>query len=370
MVTDSYTFLVGPTEPLSSVTEDALVVLTTPKHNHTQTVDVVLLGCLCNFDPLACVRNGILSLFVVVLGLLCLVRVARLVDIGRRYHQVAVFSLASVECLLITIHWLFMHYPAMELSVQLLKMAQLVIVCHFYLARSVRLLKREYLNRFLVLPVLVLFGAYFLVVTILGVIISKDQSISCQDPYWVMFSAVECVLVQMFMVCGIYITKKLNNVTMLRSQKRMQKRNIWSIIIAFELSSIATLIYDSFMLGSMDGRTRCSDVYNDNNVSYSVVYLLLMFFKIIVPILTLLVVFHPVDREEPEERLISSGSDSDGYSHHHRRLYSPGTSGHGFTPPPPPARSPTRRTQSFPRLPIITEEAEPHIINASLPISA
>ncbi|XP_063969731.1 uncharacterized protein LOC129282792 [Lytechinus pictus] len=370
-VTDSYSFLAGRTDPLSSVIEDVLVAVTT--HNQTPPVDVVLRGCLCNFDPLACIRNGILSLFVVVLGLLCLVRVTKLIDIGRRYHQVTVFTLASIECLLITIHWLFAHHPALELSVQLMKMFQLIVVCHFYLARSVRMLKKEYLNRFIVLPVLVLFCAYFLAITIVGAvtsIIHDRQLESCKDPFWVMFSAAECALVQMFLICGIYITKKLNNVTMLRSQKRAQKRNLWSIILAFELSSIATLIYDSFMLGSMDGHTRCSDVYNDNNVSYSVVYLLLMFFKIIVPILTLLVVFHPVDRVDQEERLISSGSDYDGYYHHHRRLYSPGTSGHGFTPPPPPVRSPARRTQSFPRLPMITEEAEPTSINASLPTSA
>nr|XP_054774409.1 uncharacterized protein LOC129282548 [Lytechinus pictus] len=97
-VTDSYSFLAGRTDPLSSVIEDVLVAVTT--HNQTPPVDVVLRGCLCNFDPLACIRNGILSLFVVVLGLLCLVRVTKLIDIGRRYHQVAVFTLASIECLL------------------------------------------------------------------------------------------------------------------------------------------------------------------------------------------------------------------------------------------------------------------------------
>ncbi|XP_071496475.1 uncharacterized protein [Diadema antillarum] len=357
-------------EVFKPLVTEAVSAMTIMASNNTTDVDVAVLGCICQFDRLACARNGILSLVVVIMGVLCLVRVAKLIDIGRRYHQVAVFSLASVECLVIMFHWLFMSYPWMELATQFLKMTQLVIVCHFYLARSVRLLRKEYLNKLVVLPVLVLFGLYFLAVTVAGIIFTKSLSNTCGDPFWVMLSAMECVLVQMFMCCGVYITKKLNEVTTLRSTRWKQKRDLWSIIIAFELSSIATLIYDSYMLGSMDGLRTCSDIYHDSNVSYSIVYLVLMFFKIIVPILTLLIVFHPVDRDPDGDLVTDYNSFSSTFSptHPYRRLYPSGPDPQNSIQHA--SRSPARRSQSFPRMPIIKEEAEPLPPAQGLPVSA
>ncbi len=111
-----------------------------------------------------------------------------------------------------------------------------------------------------------------------------------------MMSAAECFLTQLFLLAGILITKKMNEVTTLESARRQQKRNLWSIIVAFELSSLTTMLFDSIMLGLNAVNDSCEDIYNRNQVVYSIIYLLLMIFKIVVPIVTLLAVFDPVSR--------------------------------------------------------------------------
>ncbi|XP_072015400.1 uncharacterized protein [Amphiura filiformis] len=355
-------------------------VATTANHSK-RPMDVVEEGCFCYFDPLACVRNGVLSVFAATLLVLCIAQVIKLHHSNQRlYHQLFVFYCASFECILIIIHWIYIHFAQLELAVQYLKMLQLLAVCHFYLSRSARLLRREYLNQFVVIPVLGAFSVYFSTIFVYAVVVAKDTKTECFDPYWVMLSTVECLLVQFFLSAGVFITYKLNAVQTQDIERRAQKRNIWSIIIAFEISAFATLIYDAVMFANKE-HDSCSEIYNHNQTTYSVIYLILMILKIVVPILTLLVVFHPVYRtEDTDETFVASGQDYGAisstfspYQHlgtKYRRLYVPGTEGHGSIQVPPSAyANPARRTQSFPRMPIIAEESE-HTSSSSLPTTA
>ncbi|XP_038047822.1 uncharacterized protein LOC119721938 [Patiria miniata] len=340
--------------------------------------DVVRQGCFCDFDAIACTRNGILSLFAGVLTILCIYKIVRLHQAYEQYyHQLLVFYCATAECLIVIVHWVYIHYPQMELAAEYMKMLQLLIVCHFYLSRSVRLLRRDYLGMKLVLPVLVFFFAYFSAVAVTAIAVSKDTNMECFDPYWVMMSAAECFLTQLFLLAGILITKKMNEVTTLESARWQQKRNLWSIIIAFELSSLTTMLFDIVNLGLDPWNDSCADIYNRNQVVYSIIYLFLMLFKIVVPIVTLLAVFHPVSRHSNgnQDEFLTSDTQYGAFQPRftslgsYRRLYQPGTDDHGIPwVPPSQYASPARRSQSFPKMPSIREEHEP--ASLSLPVTA
>jgi len=59
-----------------------------------------------------------------------------------------------------------------------------------------------------------------------------------------MLSAADFTGVQLFFIAGIYITRKINNVSRLECVKKTRKRNLWTVIFAFEVSAIVGLAYD------------------------------------------------------------------------------------------------------------------------------
>ncbi|XP_033115039.1 uncharacterized protein LOC117115371 isoform X2 [Anneissia japonica] len=352
-----------------------------PEMNYTDAIDVVKKGCVCDyFSPLACARNGILSFICSILCLLCIVKVIRLCHSGKVFcHQVLIFTCAALECIIITVHWVYIHYTQLEFAAQFLKLTQLVAICHFYLSRSLRLLKREDLNTRLLIPLCLAFQLYFTTVTVIGIKDAKPTKTECNDPYWLMLSTVELVLVQVFLLSGIYITMKLNEVTTLESARRAQKRDLWCIIIVFEMSTTATVIFDSYMKAgfvNQDEGGSCSGNFNHNQVSYSIVYLFVMIFKLVIPILALLIVFHPVQRiNNPEGSLICSfpGADDGTFSSRfnsvrglYRPLYHPESHGFNYgTVKAPVVSIGPRRTLTDPALPTIQESAEEYKVTNS-----
>ncbi|PIK62275.1 hypothetical protein BSL78_00798 [Apostichopus japonicus] len=257
------------------------------------------------FSVLTCARNGLLSLFIVFLGFLFLMRIYNVHRHNHRYyHQMFVYSIAVIECILVTVHWVYMHMIQVEAIVQYLRLVQLLVICHFYLSRATRLLRWERSKIFLLIA-MGLFFMYFTSIVIVTIVAASTRQtttlMSCRDPFWLFLSIAECVLVQMFLISGFYITKRMNQVVTLESSRRSQIFDLWSIICAFEVASIASLVYNIVMLTEANG-SNCSDVYNSNELIYSVVYIFLMIFTIFIPLLTLLLVFHPIDRETDENR--------------------------------------------------------------------
>lgn len=337
--------------------------------NSSKAIDVLQYDCFCNFSLLTCARNGVLSLFIVFLGFLFLLRVFNVHRLGQRYyHQMVVYYIAIVECILVTVHWVYMHMIQVEAIVQYLRLVQLLIICHFYLSRATRLLRWEQ-SKIILLSSLGLFFSYFTAVVIAAIVSASKQNqttlFSCFDPYWVLLSLAECVLVQLFLLCGVYITKKMNQVVTLESRRRTQIMDLWSIIIAFEAASVASVVYDVFMFTKMHDTTTCSDKYNSSEVVYSIVYTFLMIFTIFIPLLTLLLVFHPIDRETDEERPILPRrsvfrpSFSSLQNAPHGRLHRLGrrvSDSESSIQVVTRTSHQYRKVQSYPRLPIIQEE--------------
>ncbi|XP_078000077.1 uncharacterized protein LOC144452795 [Glandiceps talaboti] len=341
-------------------------------YTYNTTLDVTLKGCICNFDAVACVRNGILSLFVTVTALLCVAKIVRLL-IGhhRLYYQYAIFLLATTECLLCTVHWVYAHYYSqIDFAIQYIKLLQFLIVINFYFSHTSRLLKREKLINLVVRPFLILVFLYFTVITLLGIVFTKHSSIECLQPYWLLLSTVEFVLVQAFLLAGIFITFKLNTVSTLDSSRKALKTDLWGLIIVFELSALVTLLYDLVIKALGTESDGCSAIFLDMQSIYTAVYAFVNIFKLMLPIWAMLCVFHAPDKSnetvlpdvltDPINATFSSvfrPTPPRGYSRlSYPDLQSASASGQHYVSPP-------KRCQSYPVMPPIEEESDsgPHM---------
>ncbi|XP_078582826.1 uncharacterized protein LOC144865746 isoform X2 [Branchiostoma floridae x Branchiostoma japonicum] len=260
------------------------------------SLDVACKGCFERFDTTACVRSGLMTLFVTVTGLLCAAKLCRLHQKNQRtVHQYIIFYTALVECVLCAIHWIYAKYTQIEFGLQYLKLIQFLVVCHVYCCLAARVTRREQLSSRVVGPLFVLAFIYFTVIAVMGMLDARSSWVDCREPEWILLSSMEFVLVQLFLVSGIYITKKLNKISTQAETRREQKRDLWGLIGVFELSATVTLVYDINMLIWSDEDNGCSGVFLHTQWFYSLIYALLELLKFMLPIWTMLCVFHPVE---------------------------------------------------------------------------
>eukprot|EP00058_Branchiostoma_floridae_P001750 XP_002587238.1 hypothetical protein BRAFLDRAFT_101958 [Branchiostoma floridae] len=124
-------------------------------------------------------------------------------------------------------------------------------------------------------PLFVLAFIYFTVIAVMGMLDARSSWVDCREPEWILLSSMEFVLVQLFLVSGIYITKKLNKISTQAETRREQKRDLWGLIGVFELSATVTLVYDINMLIWSDEDNGCSGVFLHTQWFYSLIYALL-----------------------------------------------------------------------------------------------
>uniref|UniRef100_T1IQ11 Transmembrane protein n=1 Tax=Strigamia maritima TaxID=126957 RepID=T1IQ11_STRMM len=193
------------------------------------------------------------------------------------------------------INWMIgNHLPELDLSASYLKLMQFIVVCHLHWTVATRILHKEKLVIRVIVPILVLYFIYFTSMTVIGILSVKSSWVECLEPDWIMLSIVEFLVVQLFMLAGIYITKKINAVSTVDSFKRAQKRDLWSVIAAFEVSALVSVIYDITMLILGSEAMSCSAIFGHMQLVYSPIFALFMILKLMLPIWVMLCVFHPV----------------------------------------------------------------------------
>ncbi|KAL5009783.1 hypothetical protein ScPMuIL_012088 [Solemya velum] len=284
-------------------------------------------------DKVACVRSGVLAFLAVLTALLCILKIVRLHTVRHpACHQYIIFYCASLECVIGGVHWLLMSFAQLDFVLQYLKLIQFLVMCHFYWTLATRALRRETLTKRLLIPFLVLACVYFTVISCFGIFTVESPPQECLQRYWLMLSAAEFVIVQLFMVAGFYITRRLNEISTLDSVRWSQKRDLWCIIIVFEVSALVGMIYDMTLqiLGHQDGTITCSAIFGDHQNIYSSVFVVFMVMKLLLPIWVMLVVFTALPPAQDQEDLIPPYSE-DGPSafsastedQQYRQLYHP-----------------------------------------------
>lgn len=258
------------------------------------TIDVLKKGCFNSFDAIACARSSVLCVFMSVTALLCLARVIKLhIEKNHQIHQFLIFYIATAECILSAIYWASgTQYPQVDFSLSYLKLWQFVVICHFYWSLATRILHKESLVKQVIDPILAVYVLYFMVIASLGMADPKSSWIECFEPQWLFLSFAELLAVQLFMVAGIYITKKLNQISSDEAFKNSQKRDLWSVVTVYEISAIVCLIYDLTMKLLGDEEGGCSGIFGHDQRLYSLVIALFMIVKFILPVWVILCVFH------------------------------------------------------------------------------
>lgn len=260
------------------------------------TNDVAIKGCFVGYDAIACLRRSILSFLMVITFILCLIKVGRLHSVQHEQtHHFVIFYLALVECITCVTNWMLSgHYPELDLAATALKILQLVTLCHYNWIQAWRVLQRRPLRSSIWFPIFGSFSTYVIVVTSLGMLDISSSWTECFKPYWLMLSAADFILVQVFLVAGVYITRKINEISTLECVKKNQKKNLWSAIVAFEISAIVGLAFDITVRVLGTEELGCSGIFAHTQLIYSPVFFMFMVFKFCLPVWSLLSVLEPL----------------------------------------------------------------------------
>ncbi|CAC5397648.1 unnamed protein product [Mytilus coruscus] len=300
-----------------------------PMSNTTKS-DMIMASCFNNFMVAACVRSSVLTFLAVITALLCIMKIVKLHSRQHpSWHQYMIFYTASLECTIGGVHWVIVAYAQMDFVLQYLKLIQFLVMCHYYWTLATRALRRERLTKWVLLPLLICVCIYFTVIAILGIVYTQPTFVTlfvifqailgivhtqpafteCLQPYWLELSAAEFVTVQLFAIAGFYITKRLNEISTLDSVRWSQKRDLWCIVVVFEVSAFVGFLYDALLKILGDEDTGCSHIFRDQQELYSTVFVVFMVMKLLLPIWVMLFVFQPAPPITDSDDLIPALSD-------------------------------------------------------------
>lgn len=285
------------------------------------SIDVALKGCFDNYNTTACVRNTFLSFIGFITLFTCLIRIMRLHYLHHpQIHQYLVFYLASFEVLFLTLKWIALaKYYQLEFAASYLKLIQFILLCHFHWSLVSRILHQKRLVSWVIIPCLCVYFGFLTAVTVMGLLSHLSTWVECLAPHWLLLSIAEFLGMQLYILAGAYITRKINTISALDSFKWEQKRDLWSVIITYSFSSLISLIYYSTLQALGNFETGCSGIFDHMQDIYSPVYASFMIIKYLLPIWVMTRVFYPTrgTLSSEDERLLGwsiSGSTTSVFS--------------------------------------------------------
>jgi hypothetical protein len=168
-----------------------------------------------------------------------------------------------------------------------------VVICHFHWSLAARIIHKESLVDVVIKPIVGVYMVYFTVVAAFGMVDVSTSWTQCMKPYWLMLSSGDFLVVQLFSFAGYFITVKINSVSSSEVLKRTQKRDLWSLIFAFEVSALFPFVYDVCIMVMGDETIGCSGIFGHRQEVYTPVVFTFLLFKFLLPIWTMLAVFQP-----------------------------------------------------------------------------
>lgn len=257
-------------------------------------VDVVRQDCLFVYNSVACSRNIALICLSVITAALCMFKVIRLhYQQSQAFHHYGIFYLGCISCVIGGINWVMGGKEQMHLALQYMKLLMFLVLAHFYWVLASRALRCEAAVRKILYPALVAVMAYYSVLAIVGMVNMPDALNTCMAPYWLLMSGMEVILVQLFALAAVYITRRLNEISTLDSVRWAQKRDLWCIVFVFEFSAIFTMVYDITIQIVGHKETGCGAIFNYRQTIYSPILGTLTVVKLLVPIWAMLYAFQP-----------------------------------------------------------------------------
>ncbi|KAK7106880.1 uncharacterized protein [Littorina saxatilis] len=293
-------------------------------------IDIIHGDCLNSYNSVACTRNVVLCVCSIGTAFLCMIRVIRLhMQQSQAYHHYTIFYLATISCCIGGINWVLGGIVQLHVTLQFLKLLMFLVLSHFYWVLASRALRCEAAVKRIMYPALAGVMVYYTVTASLAMANMTSAADQCMEPYWLLMSAVEVVLVQFVALAAVYITRRLNEISTLDSVRWAQKRDLWCIVFVFEFSAIFTLIYDSTVQIMGDKEVGCGAIFNYKQSVYSPVFGMFMVIKLLTPIWAMLYAFQPNvvngDTEQTYPAYSEDGTYGSAYSDdsQYRQLYHP-----------------------------------------------
>ncbi|KAJ1529344.1 hypothetical protein ONE63_006132 [Megalurothrips usitatus] len=275
------------------------------------TIDVANKGCWEPYDTLACLRTGLLTAASTITLIFIILKIIRYhVFRNTRMHHYAIFYTSAIECIVCTTSFMVGNrFPQIELAACFLKLAIFSLVCHLHWSLAARSLGRPDIMQHVVNPVLCLYLLYCVAVALMGMVDVASSWIECQRPYWLMLSVADFISVQLFSIASLYILHRSGGV------QRAPYRDLWSIILVYQISALLSLTFDVVMklVGSTD--SGCSGVFGHTQLFYSIIISIFGLAKFLVPLWTLLCVLQPFeDQSRASEVALATSYNVDGTS--------------------------------------------------------
>lgn len=273
--------------------------------NNSLKVSLAFTNCFKTFNTSSCVRDSCLAVLALITVIICAIKLYKLHSHRHSLlNQYIIFYSGITECILCGINWLYLAITALHLISQLIKVSQFLIVTNFHCCLAARMMGLEdgfkrHSNRVL--------GSVFLVVLIIAVVglaTMKNEYKECAEPEWLLLSSIEIIVVQVFMVSGLLITRELNNVRMLADDRTAQKRDLWGIIFIFELSALISLIHDIVMRAT-GPKNNCQGIFLTNKAGYTAVYITVNITRWLLPLWAMAAIFGTENNECSQDDYIA-----------------------------------------------------------------
>uniref|UniRef100_A0A0M3IJD8 G protein-coupled receptor n=1 Tax=Ascaris lumbricoides TaxID=6252 RepID=A0A0M3IJD8_ASCLU len=271
-----------------------------------RSTDIFCKNCVTDFDKVACIRSTTLGLLSAITSACCAVRIFSLHRPSRvHYHKLILFYVLLIQSLSGSLEWLLGWKSQAALVNVYARSLELLIIFHLYLMMACRLMhwtEDEAAAR-LSLSGLAVMLMYFTVLVYTGLVFAMEPWRDCHAPYWIWLSAGNVVTVQMIVISFIVIIHRLNRVSPSESTRRGHKCQLYSLLWAFETSTLVDLGYHITLYLLASEEEGCNAVFRHDQVRYTIVKVPYELISFLMPIWVILFVFR-----SPRK---SCGDDSD-----------------------------------------------------------
>eukprot|EP00045_Choanoeca_perplexa_P008409 m.77746 g.77746 ORF g.77746 m.77746 type:complete len:350 (-) comp14483_c0_seq4:1641-2690(-) len=266
----------------------------------------------------ACARAVTLSLLSLITLILCLYKVYRIHQGYKieKYH-LAVFYLASLECLVLFLHWVYFQEVELHFVALYLHVNQFLLICSFYSGLAVKVIRKPQLWYRGIIPAGALLFLYFSGVLLYSLVSIADNSTECRNPAWLLFSSSKLVLAQVFLWAAHYLIRTINASQTDAGYKALKKRPVWGLVIAFEVASIAGFTTD-ILFELVRPQEGCDRLLGDSTTgSYTVAVIILRSLTHLLPVWVMLHFLKPANTYQTSQAQRTLVSKFNEPSHNH-----------------------------------------------------
>ncbi|XP_019851862.1 PREDICTED: uncharacterized protein LOC109581847 [Amphimedon queenslandica] len=319
---------------------------TTPDSHYLEPIN-----CYNGKDKNLCIRIGVLITLVLITAGLVLARIIQYHTYkNRHYAQYFILYTGLIIVLILSAHTIYFPQVQWDFTAILLVAIQLLSIWFYYLFWAFRLLKKEYLFLYGVLPLLIVLILSFIGVFLWASITASDNSHECTRPQWLIFSTSQLLIVQLLLATVIYICCKLNHVRTVRTNRWSQKAQLIFIVIVYEIASLFTFFYDLYLISSPN-KNCLTDISTNEGV---VIFLqaLLTILRTLGPQIAIVIIFAPLKPyDEERETQLERNIYYPNYSSYSETQSTQKSSVPSYPIQPPTSIKPSSPEDHFPSLP-------------------